>query len=109
MTPLPVKKPNAEPRNWLVPDLVTALMTAPDARPYSASNWLVMIWTSWIDSFAARVWPPTFDPRCSSVLLAPSKMMLLAAVGWPLAWKLSFRNSPLGTKIVPGTLPTNAM
>ena len=49
-----MKKSNAEPRNWLVPDLVTALMTAPDARPHSASNWLVMICTSWIDSLAAR-------------------------------------------------------
>jgi hypothetical protein len=44
-----------------------------------------MICTSWIDSLAARVWPPTLEPRCSSVLFAPSKMMALAAVGWPLA------------------------
>ena len=39
--------------NWLVPDLVTALMTAPEARPHSASNWLVRICTS-CDRFVRR-------------------------------------------------------
>jgi hypothetical protein len=34
---LPVKKSNTEPEKLFVPDLVTALITAPDARPNSAS------------------------------------------------------------------------
>jgi hypothetical protein len=46
VTERPVKKSKAEPMTWLVPDFVTALITAPDARPNSASNWFVSTWTS---------------------------------------------------------------
>jgi hypothetical protein len=52
--------------------LVTALTRPAVAAPYSASNWLVTTWNSWIVSSAGRVWAPALPPRRSSLLLPPS-------------------------------------
>ena len=56
----------------LLPALVTALTTAPDVRPNSASNWLVMTWNSWIASIGVRACMPARCPMTSSLLLPPS-------------------------------------
>jgi len=48
--------------------LVTALTTAPPARPNSASYIDVITWNSWIDSSAVRTCAPALVPSASSLL-----------------------------------------
>ena len=45
---------NAEPWNWLLPDLVLRLMTPPLKRPNSAGGVLVTTLNSWIASMTGK-------------------------------------------------------
>ena len=68
---------------------MTALTTPAVAAPYSASNWLVTTWNSWIDSNAGRACAPAVPPLRSSLLLPPSIRNTTPLAFWPLIVTLS--------------------
>ena len=62
-----------------MPDLVTALTTAPEVRPNSASNWLVMTWNSWIASIGVRACMPGALPDDVVVVVAAVDRVVVVA------------------------------
>ena len=78
-------------------------MTAPRARPNSASNWFVITWNSWTDSRGTRVWPPAQVPLLSSLFAAPSTDTLFVPGVWPLAIMVSLPRLDDGLNWMPGS------
>ena len=73
--------------------MLTALTMPAVAAPYSASNWFVTTWNSWIDSSGGRACAPELPPRKSSLLLPPSIRYTTPLPFWPLIVTLSDEES----------------
>ena len=86
---------------------MTALTTPAIAEEYSASNWFVMIWNSWIASRPVFACAPADPPRRSSLLLPPSIRNSTPLPSWPLIRRLAELGLADGTICTPGSRATN--
>ena len=87
-----------------MPDLVTTLITAPPARPYSAENAFELTWNSftasWLNWYGARPDPvrPSVWPKNVLLLSAPSTTRLFSVPRWPAKLMSPVRTS----RVTPG-------
>ena len=94
-----------------MPDLVTTLITAPPARPYSAEYALRFTWNSWTASwlnwYGARPEPvrPSVWPKKVLLLSAPSITRLFSVPRWPA----KLMSPPRGSRVTPGVVSTKSM
>jgi hypothetical protein len=93
------KYPNPVPRSWLVPDLVTALITAPLTRPYSASKRLVRTWNSAMFSW---LYPLFALPQHWLLMSTPSTLYFAMSLPDAPAWIVP------GLPRAPGTRATRS-